>query len=223
MNYLFADTANLDEIKEAHDMGIIQGVTTNPSIIAKEPQGSFDGLIEKLADYCGHENLSLSVEVFAEGYEPMVKQACEIYEKFSPMCPDLYVKIPVGFDELRAIKKCSNLGVKINATICYSEQQLIHCASAGAKYVSLFYCRLKQHGGDVERALRRTKQYIRENGLDTQIIAGSIRTQQDVCDAWDYGADIVTTGLPVINEMIHHPKTNESYDGFMKDFAAWIK
>ena len=223
MNYLFADTANLDEIKEAHDMGIIQGVTTNPSIIAKEPTGSFDALIQKLAEYCGSEELSLSVEVFAEGYEPMVKQACEIYEKFSPVCPDLYVKIPVGFDELRAIKTCSNLGVKINATICYSEQQLIHCASAGAKYVSLFYCRLKQHGGDVERALRRTKQYIRENGLDTQIIAGSIRTQQDVCDAWDYGADIVTTGLPVINEMIHHPKTNESYDGFMKDFAAWIK
>ena len=222
MNYLFADTANLDEIKEAHDMGIIQGVTTNPSIIAKEPQGSFDALIQKLAEYCGSEELSLSVEVFAEGYEPMVKQACEIYEKFSPVCPDLYVKIPVGFDELRAIKTCSSLGVKINATICYSEQQLIHCASAGAKYVSLFYCRLKQHGGDVERALRRTKQYIRENGLDTQIIAGSIRTQQDVCDAWDYGADIVTTGLPVMKEMVRHPKTTESYDGFMSDFAAWI-
>ena len=222
MNYLFADTANLDEIKEAHDMGIIQGVTTNPSIIAKEPTGSFDALIQKLAEYCGSEELSLSVEVFAEGYEPMVKQACEIYEKFSPVCPDLYVKIPVGFDELRAIKKCSNLGVKINATICYSEQQLIHCASAGAKYVSLFYCRLKQHGGDVERALRRTKQYIRENGLSTQIIAGSIRTQQDVCDAWDYGADIVTTGLPVMKEMVRHPKTTESYDGFMSDFAAWI-
>ena len=222
MNYLFADTANLDEIKEAHDMGIIQGVTTNPSIIAKEPTGSFNALIQKLAEYCGSEELSLSVEVFAEGYEPMVKQACEIYEKFSPVCPDLYVKIPVGFDELRAIKTCSNLGVKINATICYSEQQLIHCASAGAKYVSLFYCRLKQHGGDVERALRRTKQYIRENGLDTQIIAGSIRTQQDVCDAWDYGADIVTTGLPVMKEMVRHPKTTESYDGFMSDFAAWI-
>ena len=80
MNYLFADTANLDEIKEAHDMGIIQGVTTNPSIIAKEPQGSFDALIQKLAEYCGSEELSLSVEVFAEGYEPMVKQAFEIFD-----------------------------------------------------------------------------------------------------------------------------------------------
>ena len=223
MNYLFADTANLDEIKIANDMGVIQGVTTNPSIIAKEPQGSFDDLIMKLAEYCGAEDLSLSVEVFAEGYDAIVKQACEIYEKFSAVCPDLYVKIPVGFDELRAIKTCSKNGVKINATICYSEQQLIHCASAGAKYVSLFYCRLKQHGGDVERALKRTRRYILENGLDTQIIAGSIRTQQDVCDAWDYGADIVTTGLPVIKEMVSHPKTTESYNGFMSDFAAWMK
>ena len=222
MNYLFADTANLDEIKIANDMGVIQGVTTNPSIIAKEPQGSFDDLIMKLAEYCGAEDLSLSVEVFAEEYDAIVKQACEIYEKFSAVCPDLYVKIPVGFDELRAIKTCSKNGVKINATICYSEQQLIHCASAGAKYVSLFYCRLKQHGGDVERALRRTRRYILENGLDTQIIAGSIRTQQDVCDAWDYGADIVTTGLPVIKEMVSHPKTTESYNGFMNDFAAWM-
>ena len=222
MNYLFADTANLDEIKIANDMGVIQGVTTNPSIIAKEPQGSFDDLIMKLAEYCGAEDLSLSVEVFAEEYDAIVKQACEIYEKFSAVCPDLYVKIPVGFDELRAIKTCSKNGVKINATICYSEQQLIHCASAGAKYVSLFYCRLKQHGGDVERALKRTRRYILENGLDTQIIAGSIRTQQDVCDAWDYGADIVTTGLPVIKEMVSHPKPTESYNGFMNDFAAWM-
>ena len=222
MNYLFADTANLDEIKIANDMGVIQGVTTNPSIIAKEPQGSFDDLIMKLAEYCGAEDLSLSVEVFAEEYDAIVKQACEIYEKFSAVCPDLYVKIPVGFDELRAIKTCSKNGVKINATICYSEQQLIDCASAGAKYVSLFYCRLKKHGGDVERALKRTRRYILENGLDTQIIAGSIRTQQDVCDAWDYGADIVTTGLPVIKEMVSHPKTTESYNGFMNDFAAWM-
>jgi|TARA_R100001530_G_scaffold85722_2_gene59756 transaldolase len=223
MNYLFADTANLKEIIEANDMGVIQGVTTNPSIIAKEPSGSFNDLIGSLAEYCGAEDLSLSVEVFAEGYDPMVKQACEIYDKFVGTCPNLYVKIPVSVDGLKAIKTCSKQGVKINATICYSEQQLVHCASAGAKYVSLFYCRLKQHGGDVERSLRRTKQYINENGLDTQIIAGSIRTQQDVADAWDYGADIVTTGLSVIKEMVFHPKTTESYDGFMSDFASWMK
>ena len=121
-------------------------------------------------------------------------------------CVQNFTLKPVGFDELRAIKTCAKNGVKINATICYSEQQLIHCASAGAKYVSLFYCRLKQHGGDVERFLEENQTLHLENGLDTQIIAGSIRTQQDVCDAWDYGADIVTTGLPVIREMVSHPK-----------------
>ena len=158
MNYLFADTANLDEIKVANDMGVIQGVTTNPSIIAKEPQGSFDDLIMKLSEYCGAEKLSLSVEVFAEEYDAIVKQACEIYEKFSAVCPDLYVKIPVGFDELRAIKTCSKNGVKINATICYSEQQLIHCALLLVPSMSLENVLLvvlpcvtgKQHGGDVE-------------------------------------------------------------------------
>lgn len=222
MNYLFADTANLSEIIEANEMGSIQGVTTNPSIIAKEPKGSFDSLIQGLAEYCGSEKLSLSVEVFAEGYDAIVKQACEIYEKFSNICPQLHVKIPVGFEELKAIKTCSNTGVRINATACYSEQQLQLCASAGAKYVSLFYCRLKQHGGDVEKVLNRTKKYIVENGLDTQIIAGSIRTQQDVSDAWDYGADIVTTGLPVIQEMALHPKTDEAVERFNKDFSSWI-
>ena len=81
---------------------------------------------------------------------------------------------------------------------------------------------MRQHGGNVERAINRTKKYIEENKLDTKLICGSIRTQQDVSDAWDLGADIVTTGLNVIKEMVVHPKTIESYDGFIKDFAKWI-
>ena len=222
MNHLFADTANITEIIEANEMGAIQGVTTNPSIIAKEPKGNFNDLIYNLAKYCGSEKLSLSVEVFATEYDQIIKQASEIYEKYSDLCPELYVKIPVGFDELKAMKVCVSKGIKINATICYSEQQLQLCASAGAKYVSLFYCRLRQHGGDVERAIKRTKKYIEENKLDTKLICGSIRTQQDVSDAWEFGADIVTTGLKVIKEMVVHPKTKESYDGFNKDFAKWI-
>lgn len=222
MNYLFADTANLAEIIEANEMGAIQGVTTNPSIIAKEPKGSFDSLIQKLAEYCGSENLSLSAEVFALDYDGMVRQANEMYAKFSPICRDFHVKIPVGFDGLRAIRTASKSGVKINATACYTEQQLQMCASAGAHYVSLFYCRLKQHGGDVAKVLHRTKNYISENDIDCQIIAGSIRTGTDVSDAWIEGADIVTTGLPVIQEMVEHPKTTEAIQRFDKDFSAWL-
>ena len=222
MNYLFADTANLDEIIKANEMGAIQGVTTNPSIIAKEPKGSFDTLIQKLAEYCGSEDLSLSAEVFALDYEGMVRQANEMYERFFPLCNKFHVKIPVGFDGLRAIKTVSKAGVQINATACYSEQQLQLCASAGAHYVSLFYCRLKQHGGDVAKVLDRTKNYIYENALDCEIIAGSIRTQTDVSDAWKEGADIVTTGLPVILEMVEHPKSTEAIERFDKDFSAWL-
>lgn len=222
MNYLFADTANLDEIIKANEMGAIQGVTTNPSIIAKEPKGSFDALIQKLAEYCGSEDLSLSAEVFALDYEGMVRQASEMYEKFHPVCEQFHVKIPVGFDGLRAIKTVTKSGVKINATACYTEQQLQLCASAGAHYVSLFYCRLKQYGGDVAKVLDRTKNYIIENNLDCEIIAGSIRTQTDVSDAWKEGADIVTTGLPVILEMVEHPKSTEAIERFDKDFSAWL-
>jgi len=222
MNYLFADTANLDEIIQANEMGAIQGVTTNPSIIAKEPKGSFDALIQKLAEYCGSEDLSLSAEVFALDYEGMVRQASEMYERFYPLCNKFHVKIPVGFDGLRAIKTVTKAGVQINATACYSEQQLQLCASAGAHYVSLFYCRLKQHGGDVAKVLDRTKNYIYENALDCEIIAGSIRTQTDVSDAWKEGADIVTTGLPVIREMVEHPKSTEAIERFDKDFSAWL-
>jgi len=222
MNQLFADTANLAEIIEANEMGAIQGVTTDPSIIAKEPKGSFEALIQKLAEYCGAEDLSLSAEVFALDYEGMVRQANEMYERFSPICKDFRVKIPVGFDGLRAIKTASRAGVQINATACYTEQQLQLCASAGAHYVSLFYCRLKQHGGDVGKVLDRTKNYIYENALNCEIIAGSIRTGTDVSDAWKEGADIVTTGLPVIREMVEHPKSTEAIQRFDKDFSAWL-
>jgi transaldolase len=222
MNYLFADTANIAEIIEANEMGVIQGVTTNPSIIAKEPKGGFEDLIQTLAEYCGSEKLSLSAEVFALDYDGMVRQANEMYAKFNPICKDFHVKIPVGFDGLRAIRTASKSGVKINATACYTEQQLQMCASAGAHYVSLFYCRLKQHGGDVAKVLHRTKNYIIENDINCQIIAGSIRTGTDVSDAWIEGADIVTTGLPVIREMVEHPKTTEAIERFDKDFSAWL-
>ena len=222
MNYLFADTANIAEIIEANEMGVIQGVTTNPSIIAKEPKGSFEDSIQTLAEYCGSEGLSLSAEVFALDYDGMVRQANELYGKFSSICKDFHVKIPVGFEGLRAIRTVSKSGVKINATACYTEQQLQMSASAGAHYVSLFYCRLKQHGGGVAKVLDRTKNYIYENGLDCEIIAGSIRTGTDVSDAWKLGADIVTTGLPVIREMVEHPKTTESINQFDRDFSAWL-
>ncbi|MDA9930228.1 fructose-6-phosphate aldolase [Alphaproteobacteria bacterium] len=219
---LYADTANLDEIKYLHDLGAITGVTTNPSLIAKEPKGSFDALIMSLGDFCLEANLSLSVEVFNTQFEEMLIEAREISKKTSKFRGIIKIKIPTTGDGLKAIKILSQEGVKTNATACYTEQQMALAATAGASYVSLFYCRLKQSGGDCDKVLSRIRAYIEANQLDSQIICGSIRTQTDVSDAWASGAHIVTTGVGVVNEMIMHPKTDEAIATFTKDFEQWI-
>jgi transaldolase len=221
MRQLFIDTANLSEIQEANDMGVIGGVTTNPTIISKEPKGDFDSLLVKLAQYCGSNSLSLSVEIFATELEEMIRQSCEIHERLFSFCNDLYIKIPIGLQELKAIKQVSNRGIKVNCTCCYTEQQLQLAAAAGAKYVSLFYARLHDIGGSPNCVLERTNRFITQNGYDAKIIAGSIRTVTDVANAWNSGAHIVTTGLPVIKQMCYHPQTTTSVNKFLEDFKAW--
>jgi len=221
--FLYADTANLTEISYLNDLGVIQGVTTNPSIISKEPKGDFVALINPIGKYCKANSLSLSVEVFNIEYDAMLKEAIDLSSKLAEFGDLVKIKIPLTHDGLRVIKKLRELNIKTNATACYTEQQLILAASAGAEYVSLFYCRLDQSGGDVKKVLERTKNYILANSLKTKIIAGSIRTQTDVSNAWRYGADIVTTSKAVIDEMIPHPKTDEAIYQFTRDFSAWLK
>jgi len=219
---LYADTANFNEITELYSLGAINGVTTNPSIIAKEPKGAFLKLINPIADFCLDKNLSLSVEVFSTSYEEITAEAKKLAYDLKSYENILKIKVPVTYDGLKAIKTLSDDGIKINATACYTEQQLILATNAGAKYVSLFYCRLAQSGGDCHKVLERTREFIDLRSLDTEIIAGSIRTQTDVSNAWNYGAHIVTTSMPVVKEMIYHPKTDEAVDQFTKDFSNWL-
>jgi transaldolase len=221
MKHLFVDTANIDEIKEANSMGVIRGVTTNPSIIAKEPKGDFDALTETLASYCGENNLSLSVEVFATEVDQIIKQSIAINERLSPLCSNLYIKIPIGIDELKAIKTLSKNGVLVNCTCCYTEQQMNLAVLAGAKYVSLFYARLRDIGGNPNSVLERTANFIKQNNSDAKIIAGSIRTSIEAVDAWNSGCHIVTTGFSTIKSMAGHPQTKASVDKFMEDFKNW--
>lgn len=219
---LYADTANLNEITELYSLGAINGVTTNPSIIAKEPKGAFLKLINPIAEFCLDKSLSLSVEVFNTAYEEIISEATKLADDLKSFKNILKIKVPVTYDGLKAIKTLAERGIKINATACYTEQQLILASNAGAKYVSLFYCRLLQSGGDCEKVLQRTREFIDLRSLDTEIIAGSIRTQTDVSNAWNYGAHIVTTSLPVIKEMIYHPKTDEAVEQFTRDFSSWL-
>ncbi len=218
---LYADTANMDQIDRLYSLGVISGVTTNPSLVSKEPKGDFEKLILEIANFCLPRNLSLSVEIFATEKAKMINEAVELNDILKKYSDIIRIKIPVTQDGLLAINELTNKNIKINATACYSEQQLCLASAAGSTYVSLFYCRLKQHGGDCKKVLTRSRRFIESNNLNTQIIAGSIRTQTDVSDAWEEGAHIVTTSETVINEMILHPKTDEAVNQFISDFADW--
>ncbi len=225
MRKLYIDTANLDDIKRIHSLGVIQGVTTNPSLISKEPRQNFDTLIKDLATYCDKSNLSLSVEVFASEPDEMIKQAREIVESLKDVIhsTNLRIKIPIGLEELSVIKTLTDEGIDVNCTCCFTEQQMQLAAMSGARYVSLFYSRLRDTSGNPKEVLKRTRDFIDINDLHCEIIAGSIRSQGDVSDAWDSGCDIVTCSTAIIESMTKHPKTDASVEGFLKDFKDWIK
>ena len=224
MRVLFADTANLDEIKEAMSMGVIRGVTTNPSLISKEPKQNFDGLIKDLARFCSDNQLSFSVEVFATEPDEMIKQAIKLVDELSIVSStlDLHIKIPIGVEEIKVIKTLSDKGIKVNCTCCFTAAQMQAAALAGAKYVSIFYNRARDMKVDVNSAIMETSAFVINNSLDCEIIAGSIRKSQDVTEAWAAGADIVTCSFKTIKEMLQHEGTTKSIDGFMKDFSNWL-
>ena len=219
---LFADTANLVEINDLIEKGIIDGVTTNPSLMAKEPKTDFFNHIKNIADICREsDGLPLSVEVFATSPEEMIKQAIEIRDETD--YDFLNIKIPIGYEELRVIKTLSDQGIDVNCTCCFTSGQLQLAARAGARYVSLFYNRLIDAKGDPSLVLQQTRKFIDENSLDCEIICGSIRKPEDVSNAWDSGSHIVTAGHRVIKEMTEHYKTDESIAGFLSDFKEWLR
>ena len=217
---LFLDTANLEQIKDAISKGLIQGVTTNPSLLAKEPKTDFYGHIEKIIELCKDSSFPLSVEVFAEDPDAMISQGKEMMERFNYQ--NLNIKIPVGPEEMRVIHQLYTDNIKVNCTCCFSATQMQLAAAAGSRYVSLFYNRLLDAGGDPLTILRRVRNFIDENGYHCEIIAGSIRNAYDLENCWDAGAHIVTASYDAIIKGTQHPKTTESINGFLNDFKDWI-
>ncbi len=218
----FLDTANLSEIDDALKSGVVSGITTNPSLLAKEPKSNFFEHIKKIANLCEENgNLPLSAEVFATEPKQIYDQAQEIVEKIG--YPNLNIKIPIGYEELKVIRDLSKDGVMVNCTCCFTAIQMQLAARAGARFVSLFYNRLLDDRGNPLQALKRTRNFIDSNFLNTEIIAGSIRNVYDVEDAWDSGADIVTAGHKILVSSTKHLKTNESVDGFLRDFGSWME
>lgn len=219
---IFIDSANLQEIEESLRRGFPRGITTNPSILAKEPKGDFKKHIEKITALCKEYNydIPLSVEVFTNDADEMIKQGEDFVSSFD--YKNINVKIPIGWEGLRAIRELKKRGIRINCTCCMSYNQAIMAALAGADYVSLFYGRIRDVGYDAFSVVQQVHATLSEWNSETEIIVGSIRHICDINEAQQAGADIVTVPPKFYPQMVAHPKTDEAVNQFLTDFQNWL-
>ena len=222
---LFLDTANLADIETALQKGFIKGVTTNPSLMAKEPKGNYIDHMKKIVELIQRhysDDISLSVEVFAQNKEDIIIQAEELVGEIQ--YENLSIKVPIGWEELEAIYKLSLQGISVNCTCIFSEAQCMLATNAGARYISIFGNRVKELRGSFTQAVGATRKWLDMNNItDTEIIMGSIRSGIDIVDAQLAGAHIVTAGLPHYIKMSEHPGTTASVNQFMTDFKGWLE
>lgn len=206
----FIDTANVEEIKNAWELGVIDGVTTNPSLLAKEGKDP----VGVLKEICSIVDGPVSAEVIAIDFNGMVKEALEL----SKISQNIVIKIPMTEDGLKAVRKLSQEGIKTNVTLIFSANQALLAAKAGATYVSPFVGRLddiSHFGMDLIRDI----QIIFENyAFDTEVIVASIRNPIHVLEAARIGADIATIPYSVIKQLIKHPLTEIGIEKFLKDW-----
>ena len=209
---LFIDTANVNEIKEAAALGVICGVTTNPSLIAKEGRD----FIETIKEITTIVDGPISAEVVAPDAEGMVKEA----EKLASLHKNIVIKIPVTAEGLKAVKILSAKGIKTNVTLIFSAAQALLAARAGATYVSPFVGRLDDISSNGIDLIADIAEIFAIHDIKCEIISASIRSPQSVVDSAKAGAHIATVPYKVINQMLAHPLTDSGIDRFMKDWNA---
>ena len=207
---LFIDTANVEEIRTANDLGVIQGVTTNPSLIAKEGKD----FIEVIKEITGIVSGPVSAEVVANDAAGMVAEA----EKLSSLSENIVIKIPITAEGLKAVKVLSLKNIKTNVTLVFSASQALLAARAGATYVSPFVGRLNDISSDGDALISTISEIFGLHGITTEIIAASIRSPEDVVNSARCGADIATVPYKIIMQMIKHPLTDSGIERFMKDW-----
>lgn len=210
----FIDTANVDYIKEANDMGIICGVTTNPSLIAKEGR-VFEEVIAEIASIVDGP-ISGEVKATTTDAETMVKEGIAI----SKIHPNMVVKIPMTAEGLKATKALSAMGIKTNVTLVFSAAQALLAARAGATYVSPFLGRLDDISTDGLPLIRQIVEMFEVAGITTQIICASVRHPIHVTECALAGADIATVPYKVLEQMTKHPLTDAGIEKFQKDYKA---
>lgn len=211
----FVDTASVDEIKEAQSMGVLDGVTTNPSLMSKE-SGEFEDIIRSI---CEIVDGPVSAEVVSTDFDGMMVEA----RKNAAIHEQVVVKIPITLDGLKAVKACSNEGIRTNVTLCFSPTQALMAAKAGASYISPFIGRLDDLGQDGMELIRSIRQIYNNYGFETQVLAASLRSPKHVVECALAGADVVTLPPDVLKKLLNHPLTDSGLERFLADWDAWQK
>ena len=209
---IFLDTANIDEIKEGASWGIVDGVTTNPTLIAKEKR-DFKQVVKEI---CEIVDGPISAEVISEDAEGMVKEARELVQ----IHKNIVVKIPMTVEGLKVVSTVSKEGIKTNVTLIFSANQALLAAKAGATYVSPFLGRVDDIGSEGMELVRTIVEIFDIYGFDTEVIAASVRHPLHVVDAALAGSHIATIPMKVLQQMVKHPLTDKGIESFMKDWQG---
>ena len=209
---LFIDTANVDEIKEINSWGVIEGVTTNPSLIAKEGR-VFENVVKEITDIVDGP---ISAEVISMESEGMIKEG----EELSKIHKNIVIKIPMCAEGLKAVSALSKKGIKTNVTLIFSANQALLAAKAGASYVSPFVGRLDDIGQEGIMLIEEVAEIFNVHGIETERISASIRHPQHVLNSAKAGADIATIPYKVFKQMLGHPMTDIGIDKFLKDWES---
>jgi len=207
----FIDTANLNEIKEASELGLIDGVTTNPSLIAKEGNVDFK---EHIAKICEIVKGDVSAEVTALDTDGMLNEGREL----AKIAPNVVIKCPLTLDGLKATRIFREEGTKVNVTLCFSPNQALLAAKAGASYISPFIGRLDDIGQDGMQLIRDIISIYDNYGFTTEVLAASIRHPMHIVDCALAGADVATIPFNVIRQLAKHPLTDKGLDSFLADW-----
>lgn len=208
---IFLDTASVDEIREAASWGILDGVTTNPSLVSQEKGQTFDAILNEIVTIT---NGPVSAEVVADAAEDMVTQGVRL----SKVAPNIVVKIPMGIEGLKAIRQLSEKEIATNCTLVFNATQAMLAAKAGATYVSPFLGRLDDIGLDGMELIGQIVTIFDNYAFDTEVLAASIRNPLHVIDAALHGADICTMPFKILQQIVRHPLTDIGIERFNSDW-----
>ena len=207
---LFIDTAEIEEIKSLNITGLIDGVTTNPSLIAKSGRN----IVETIAEICSEVSGPVSAEVTATDFDTMIKEG----RKLSAIAENVAIKVPLTFDGLRACKVFSEDGIMVNVTLCFSAAQAILAAKSGASFISPFIGRLDDIGSDGMSLISEITEIYEIHGFETKVLAASIRSVQDIINVAKLCADVATIPPKFLKAMYNHPLTDKGLADFLSDW-----